>query len=156
MKGLPRQLLPEFFGVFQDLLLPRAIRVRDGFQNARKAGTAVAVFRRKISAAENRFSGREQEHRHRPAAAARHHLDGGHVNVVQIRPLLAIHFDAYKVVVHQFCDGVVLKRFVLHHVAPMTGRVADAEQNQLVFAGGAFKRFGTPGIPIHRIVRMLE
>ena len=52
-------------------------------------------------------------------------------------------------------DRVVLERLALHHVAPMTRRVADRQQDRLVLRLRARERFRPPRIPIDRIVRML-
>ena len=50
----------------------------------------------------------------------------------------------------------VFKRFAFHHVAPMAGRVADAQENRLVLLARPGKGGRAPGIPVHRIVRVLE
>jgi hypothetical protein len=41
-------------------------------------------------------------------------------------------------------------------MAPVAGRVADAEQNRLVFAFGPRQGFFAPGVPLHGIVGMLK
>jgi len=38
----------------------------------------------------------------------------------------------------------------------VAGGVADAEEDGLVVLGGALKRFGSPGIPVDRIVLVLK
>ena len=38
-----------------------------------------------------------------------HHLNGVHVDLIKIWPLLAIYFDVDEVFVHQFCNVFVLK-----------------------------------------------
>src|SRR5690242_4184818 len=53
-------------------------------------------------------------------------------------------------------DRLVLKALVLHHVAPVAGRIADGKKDRLIFGRGALDRFGSPGIPIDRIVLVLQ
>ena len=49
--------------------------------------------RRKVRAAEERAAVGGQEHRHRPAAGAER-LERGHVDLVDVGPLLAVDLDA--------------------------------------------------------------
>ena len=51
---------------------------------------------------------------------------------------------------------MVFERFLLHYMAPMTGGIADTQKNRLVFCPGFFKSFGTPWIPAHWIMSVLE
>ena len=67
----------------------------------RKLGTAVAVVRRKICAAEKRFQIRRQEHIERPAALAGRGLHERHVNFVHVGPFLAVHLDADEMFVEE-------------------------------------------------------
>ena len=62
-----------------------------------------------------------------------HHLHCVHINLVEIGTLFAIDFDIHKVFIHEFGDRFVLERFVLHHVAPVTCRISNAEEDGLVF-----------------------
>jgi hypothetical protein len=50
----------------------------------------------------------------------------------------------------------VFKRFVFHYVAPMTRRIADADQNRLVFGFCLGKRLVAPRKPFDRIMSVLE
>ena len=79
-----------------------------------------------------------------------------HVNLVEIRPFLAIHFDADKMAIHDGGDRRVFKRLPLHHMAPVTGRVADRQQDRLVRRPGGGQRFRPPGIPIDGVIGMLQ
>ena len=56
---------------------------------------------------------------------------------VEVGPLLAVHLDADEVLVHQRRGRLVLERLALHHVAPVAGRVADAEQDRLLLRARA-------------------
>ena len=55
---------------------------------------------RKVGTAEERLPVRRHEHGHRPAALARHRLGGGHVDAVDVRPLLPVDLDRDEVLVH--------------------------------------------------------
>ncbi len=69
----------------------------------------------------------------RPAAAPRHHLADAHVNPIDVRPLLAVDLDADEGLVEEGGHGFVLKGFVGHDMAPVTGGVSDGEEDRLVF-----------------------
>jgi hypothetical protein len=78
---------------------------------------------------------RREEHRQRPAAVAPgQHLVRELVDPVEVGALLAVDLDVDEVRVHQRRGGVVLERFVRHHVAPVAGGVADRQQDRLAFA----------------------
>jgi hypothetical protein len=87
---------------------------------------------------------------------ARHHLDGAHVNLVEVGALLAVNFDVDELLVHQARDLLVLERLALHHVAPVAGRVADAQKNRLVLAFRFFQSLVAPRVPVHGVVRVLQ
>ena len=70
--------------------------------------------------------------------------------------LLAIDLDAHEQLVHQPRRRVVLERLVLHHVAPVAGGVADAQQDGLVLAPRFFEGIVAPRVPVDRVVRVLE
>ena len=50
-----------------------------------------------------------------------------HVDLVDVRTLLAIDFDIDEKLIHDRGGGVVLETFMCHDVAPMAGRIADRE-----------------------------
>ena len=52
--------------------------------------------------------------------------------------------------------ALVLERLALHHVAPVAGRVADREEDRLVLRPGLLQRLLAPGIPVHRVVGVLQ
>lgn len=64
----------------------------------------------------------------RPSTASGHQLNCGHIHLIHIRALLAIHFDADKMLVHDFSHRIIFKRFVLHHMAPVASGVANTYQ----------------------------
>jgi hypothetical protein len=41
-------------------------------------------------------------------------------------------------------------------MAPVAGAVTDGEKNLFVFAAGGFESLFSPGVPVHRIVLVLE
>ena len=105
-------------------------------QHALEAGPAIAIVRREVGAAVERLQVRRQEHRHRPAALAGQQLHGGHVDLIEVGPFLAIDLDADEVLVEDAGDLVVLEALVLHDVAPVAGRVADAEEDRPIELAG--------------------
>src|SRR5204862_3962196 len=48
------------------------------------------------------------------------------------------------------------ERFALHHVAPMTSRIPDAEKYRLIFRASLGESFIPPGIPIDRVMLVLK
>ena len=144
----PRRL-PNLFGA-------RAVGFGDGDEYAREAGHLVPVFGREVCAAvEGHEVGREED-RQGPAAVARHHLDGVHVDLVEVGALFAVNLDVDEVLVHESRDVFVLERLALHHVTPVARRVADAQEYRLVFALRARERLFAPRVPVHGVVRVLQ
>ena len=126
-------------------------------QDRRETGATVCIPLGKVRAREDRPKVRRQEHAHRPPAMpAREHHRGGHVDFIEVRPLLPIHLDRHEVQIERLRDCRVLEALVLHHVAPMAGGIADAQKDQLVFASRPFERLGAPREPVHRVIRVLE
>jgi hypothetical protein len=76
----------------------------DLLEQLQKARTAMAIVRREIGAAEKRLPFRREKNIQRPAAGAGRGLHEGHVNLVHVRPLLAIHLDADEVRVQERRD----------------------------------------------------
>src|SRR5919197_619807 len=72
---------------------------------------------------------------------ARWRSDGVHVDRVHVRALLAVDFDVDEALVHESSRLVVLEGLVCHHVAPVTGGVADREQDRLVLLPRTRERF---------------
>jgi len=103
-----------------------------------------------------RFAISGDERRHWPAPASGKHLHRGHVNFVDIRTLLAIYLDRHKVGIEILGDSLVLEAFVLHHVTPVTSGITDGQENRLVLAFCQCKRLRPPGMPVHRVVGMLQ
>ena len=56
-----------------------------------------------------------------PAGAMRDHLLCGLVDLVEVRPFFAVHFDVDEKLIHQCGSLRILERFVCHHMTPMAG-----------------------------------
>ncbi len=124
-------------------------------QHLGEAAHAGPVLGGKVGAPVERLQLGSQEHRQRPAARTGQHVHGAHVDAVQVGAFLAVNLDADEVLVHQPGDLRVFEALPRHDVAPVTGRVADAEQDGLVLAAGPLERLLTPGVPVHGVVSVL-
>ena len=91
-----------------------------------------------------------------PPSMESHGLHGIHVDIVQVRALLAVDFDADKMGIHDGCCRCIFKTFLFHHMAPMASRVADGYQDGFVFFICSRQSLWTPGVPIHGVVRVLQ
>ena len=133
-----------------------AVSLAGGGQQTGEAGHSAPILRRKVGAAVVGAAFRREEHRHRPAAAAGHHLHRLHINGVQVGAFLPVNLDVDEMFVHQGGDGVVFKGFPFHHMAPVARGVADAQQDGLVRGARLRQGGGVPGLPVHRIVGVLQ
>ena len=78
------------------------------------------------------------------------------VELVEIRPLLAIDLDVDEVLVHQGGDRGILEALVRHHVAPVAGRIADRQKDRLVVGARRGERGRVPRLPVDRIGAVLQ
>ena len=151
---------PHLFGKLpgHPLDFRRAVEVGtgDGLQQPGKAGHIGPVGGRKVGAAVERLAVGRQKDGHGPAAAAGQQLHRLHIDGVQVGPLFPVDLDVDEVAVHQGGDVVVLEGLALHHMAPVAGGIADAEQDGLVFGLRPLQRLRPPGIPVHRVVGVLQ
>ncbi|MEX2210501.1 MAG: hypothetical protein WD689_01875 [Gaiellaceae bacterium] len=132
------------------------VGIRDGGEHLLEARQSVTRLGRKVGAAEEGLALGGEEGGQRPAAVARERDDRVHVDGVDVGPLLPVDLDADEVLVHQpRCCGV-LERLVLHDVAPVTGGVADREQDRLVLVARAGESLLAPRIPVDGVVGVLE
>ena len=117
---------------------------------------------RKVCARKERLQRhRIQEHMQRPPATRaplgdrREHLTRRHPHRIQVRSRLAVHLHAHIVAIHHGGDARVLEAFVLHHMAPVAGAVADADEQRHI----ALPRLGdgrlAPRPPRHGVARVL-
>ena len=58
--------------------------------------------------------------------------------------------------IEEIRDLLALEGFPFHHVTPVTRRIPDTQKNQLFLLPSLYERLFAPGIPIHRIERVLE
>ena len=140
----------------QELFPPVRPPVRNRPEQAGKARHPVPGVRRKVRAGVKRALVRRHEHAHGPAAAAGKRLAKRHVHAVDIRAFLPVHLDGNKMFVEYGRGLFIRKALARHDMAPVAGAVADAQEHRLVLFCRAFKSLSAPGIPIHRIVRMLQ
>ena len=134
-----------------------AIEGRDALEQVRKCRHAVARQPREIGAAEEwREVIRREEHRERPAPTSlRQHLVRELVDLVEVGPLLAVHFHVDEQPVHDRGRRLILERLVRHHVAPVTGGVTDREQDRTVELLRPCDRSLAPWIPVNRVCGVL-
>src|SRR5438552_347371 len=98
---------------------------RDSFEHLLEPGLTISVFWRKISSADKRFQIGHQPDAHWPAAPAGGCLDKRHVNPVNIGAFFPVHLNVHELPVHDRGHFFVLKRFVRHDMAPVTGGIAN-------------------------------
>ena len=126
-------------------LAPHLGDPRDELAHAR--GPEPALLR-EVGPGEERAPVRGHDHRQRPAARARQELADGHVDLVHVGPLLAVDLDADERLVQEPRDLRVLERLVRHHVAPVTGRVPDREEDRTVQHARPLEGLVAPGVPV--------
>ena len=134
------------------LLVGRADRVQD----LRKARAAPARLGRVIGAAPEGLALGGEEHRQRPAALLAHQRQRVLIDRVEVGALLAIDLDVDEPLVHLRRDRRFLEAFMRHDMAPVAGGIADRQQNGLVFGLGGGERVGSPCLPLHRIILVLQ
>src|SRR4029453_8155269 len=74
---------------------------------------------------------------------------------IDVWTLLAVDLDGDVALVQHRRDLLVVERLLLHHVAPVARRVADAEENRLALRAGLRERLVRPRVPVDGIVRVL-
>ena len=133
-----------------------AIEIRDRREHVGERRHPVARLRREVRAAEERLALRGQKDRHRPAAVPGQRHDRVHVERVDVRPLLAVDLDVDEALVHEPRRLVVLEGLVLHHVAPVAGRIPDGEEDRPVLGARPLEGLVAPRVPVDGIVGVLE
>ena len=99
---------------------------------------------------------RRHEDGQRPPPGAGEGLTGVHIHRIHIGPLLPVYLDADKGPVEDLCHFGVPEGLPAHDVAPVAGGVADGEKDGLILPGGGEKCLLPPGIPVDRVIRVLE
>ncbi len=98
----------------------------------------------------------QQENRVRPSRMALLQLGRSDVDLIEIRPLLAVDLDRDEVGVQDLRHRFVVEALLLHHMAPVAGRIADREEDRPVERRRLGQRLGAPGAPIDRIMGVLD
>ena len=124
------------------------VSIGNAQQHAPKAGTPVAVLRRKVCAAIKRLSVRRKERRQRPAALPAHCLHSRLIPAVNVRTLVPIHLHRNKMLVHNRRNLRIVIRLPIHHMAPVAPYRANIEEHGLVLALRRRKRLGSPLVPL--------
>ena len=137
------------------LLMPDPIELLEDGREA-KARSTLSVARGKVGPCEERLPVGSEEDAHRPAAVLRQHLHGLHVDGVDVGPLLPVDLHRDETLVEDPGDVGRLERFLLHHVAPVTGGVTDAEEHWPIEAARFGERLVAPWAPVDGIVRVLQ
>ena len=96
-----RELRVEFDGGLQHFVGPCLPGLGDLLQHLEKTGPAILALGRPVGASVKRLALRRDEHVQGPAARAGHGLHEGHVNLVHVGALLAVHLDADKMFVEK-------------------------------------------------------
>src|SRR5437763_8184640 len=136
--------------------MARLPHLRNLLKQLQEAGPAVALVRRKISSSEEGFELRRQKNIEWPAARAGGRLDECHINLVHVRPLFTVHFDADEMLVEEPGHFLALEGLAFHDVTPMASRVPDADEDRLVLLPRFGERFLAPREPVHRVELMLQ
>ena len=142
-------------GRIDQLGMTRLPHLRNLLKQLQETGPAMALARWKVSSAEEGFEVRRQENIERPAARAGGRLHKGHINLIHIGPLFAVHFDADEMLVQEPGHFLALEGFSFHHVTPMASRVTNADEDRLVLLPRFGERFLAPREPVHRVELVL-
>ena len=141
------------FSQFRPISLPQPGNVS---QDTGKPRHPHSLFPREVSAGKEGFAFGGEKHIQGPTATPGHCLTHGHVDLVDIGTLFAIHLDGDETVVERCRYGVIFERLVCHDVAPMAGGIADGQKNRLILATRFVESRISPRIPVHRVVGMLQ
>ena len=152
----PAHLRRQRFGRLDHLVALGVPHARNLLQDVDEAGLPPLGGRREVGAAVERLEVGRHPHAHRPSAGPGRRLNEGHVHTVDVGPLFAIDLDGHKMLIQYGCDAVAFERLVRHHVTPVTGRIADRDEDRLVLPTGLGKRLVTPRKPVNRIIRVLK
>ncbi len=151
----PAEGTGELIGLLDQLVALVAPDLLDPLAELDEAEHAGAAVPREVGAGEERAPGGGAEDGHRPPALAGHRLRRLHVDVVDVRPLLAVDLHVDEAPVHHRRDVGVLEGLVGHDVAPVAGRVADRQQDRHVPLPGGRQRLLAPRVPVDRVVGVL-
>src|SRR6185503_2132033 len=149
-------MLREILRLLLDVLSFITERSHDGRQHILPGRTVVNGARRKISPPIKRLGLRREKYIQWPASAAGNGLHRLHIYMIEVGPLLSVDLDIDEVFIHKGSRFRMLDTFPLHHMTPVTGRIANADQDGLVFLPGLLQCFIPPWIPIYGVMGMLQ
>ena len=149
--------LRETIALFVELFATRGVGFVDPHEQIDEPGQLMPRRLRKIGAAEKGHEGlRIQEHGQRPAARLlSENLVGQLIDLVEIGAFFPIHLDVHEVFVHHTGGRRVFERFVCHHVAPVTARISDRQQDGFTRFSRSCEGSFIPGLPVNGIVGVL-
>ena len=142
--------------VLGHLLGIAVIGVGDGAQHLGEARPSPALLRREIGAAPEGMAVGGQEHGERPAALLAEQGESRLIDGIEVGALLAVDLDVDVEVVHERGRRLALEALMGHDMAPVAGGIADGEQDRLLLGLGLGQRLGSPGLPMHGIVLVLQ
>ncbi len=93
---------------------------------------------------------------HRPTTTAGQHLYSLHIDRIDVGPLLAVHLDGDVLCIQVSGDFLVLEGLLFHDMAPVAGRVANAQEHRPPQAPSSLKGLVPPSVPVHGIMRVLQ
>src|SRR5260370_28756818 len=109
-----------------------AKQASDFSQHVHKAWSTVARGLGKVSAAPDRLAIAVEKHGQRPPAVFAKMVQGRHVDLVDVGPLLAVDFDVDEQLVHDGSYPFVFEAFMRHGMAPVARCVADRYKDRLI------------------------
>lgn len=116
----------------------------------------MSCFIREICTTPEWITLRREEHGQWPATLLTKHMESLHIDLVNVRALFAVYLDVDEMLIHESGCCFILKTFMGHNVAPMTGGVANRQQNWLVCFLRFFQCFLTPLPPVDRVILVLK
>ena len=142
-------------GVLSDRLLVVRPRVGHRLQDLGKSGAAEPGLGRKVGAAPIGLGIRCEKHCERPAALFAQHVQGVHINGVDVGTFFAVDFDVDEAVVHHRGDLGRFETFVRHDVAPVAGGIAHRQQDRFVLFARRRQCGFAPRPPMDGVVLVL-
>ena len=127
-----------------------------GAQQLQKPDPPAGAVLRQIRPRKERLLLRRHYDRQRPARAAGERLTHADIHRVHIRPLLPVHLYGDEVPVQHLRYLPILERLVRHHMAPVAGRIPDAQKHRLVLPPRLLKGRRAPREPVHGVLRVLK
>ena len=125
-------------------------------QNLSKRRDALVGHWGEVGTSIKRSSFWSEECREWPSASTSHSLHRLHIDLVDVGTLFPIHLHVHEEVIHHCSHRGVLEGLALHHVAPVTGRVSDREQDRFVLCMCKRGCLFPPRVPVNGIVGVLQ